>query len=346
MLNKGSGIFLTLIFILFLTPSFARELPAGPVQSLLGPGGRLYRHESFTTWEHGVSHERYQVFEPAGPVAAKAGLIVLLHDWMTTEPGYYAAQIRHLCRSGWVVLFPHYQGTGQLAEYWHANVVRTAKDYLQQAFARKGTEVDRSKVAVLGHGAGAILAANLAATADYFGLPTPLAVMLVMPHQRSLKLLDLSGISRRTRMVILSGDQVDEYNAQDARTIFYAADRVSTDNKAFITALSDFYGQPPLVADELAPLTPEEPQFERFIVQNRHDYVKLFREQFHAHTLRTCSIDSFDWFGSFRLFDALTHAVFTLDTDLEAFKKAPELRFMGYWSDGRKLKGLIVTDRP
>lgn len=337
---------LLLVFAAVAMLAGAKELPAGPVQSMLGPGGRLYQHGNFSAWESGLAHERYHVFEPAEPAAKKAGIVLLIHDWLTSDPGYYMGQIRHLCRCGWVVVFPYYQGTGQFTRYWHANVVRSTKDFLQQAFARRGVELDHSRFAIIGHGAGAVLAANVAATSDYFGLPVPLALMMVMPHQRSLKLLDLTGISRRSRMIILTGDRVDEENARAAREIFYAADRVKTENKAFITALSDFYGQPPLVADELAPLSPETPQFERFIVENRYDFVKLFREEFHANTLRTRDIDAFDWNAAFRLFDALTYATFTLDQDLSAFKKAPELRFLGYWSDGRKLKGLIVGDRP
>lgn len=342
------NIFRLILLLLAVVPTAAcaREVARGPVQSAMGPGGRNYLHADFTSWESGIAHERYQVFEPTGPAPASAGVVVLLHDWMATNPGYYLGQIRHLCRSGWVVVFPYYQGTGQFARFYHTNVVRSVKDFLQQAFARQKIEINRDRFAIIGHGAGGVLAANLAASSDYFGLPVPLALMVVTPYQRSIKLLDLTGISRRTRMIILCGDRVQEPVAQAAREIFYAADRVKTENKAFITALSDYYGQPPLVADELAALTPEEPEYERFIVENRNDFVGLFKEKFHARSLRTSHIDAFDWNGTFRLFDALTYATFTLDSDLSAFKKAPELRFLGYWSDGRKLKGLIVGDRP
>ncbi len=347
-MSRFKKVIFFLLALAFLPAGYVQgnELPAGPVQSMLGPGGRLYGHGGFTHWEAGIAHERYQVFEPALPAAVKAGVVVLLHDWMTTSPEYYLGQIRHLCRSGWVVVFPRYQGSGQFTRFLHTNTVRSIKDFLQQAFARQQVEIDRDRFAIIGHGAGAVLAANVAASSDYFGLPVPLALMLVMPQQRTLKLLDLTGISRRTRMILISGDKVKEEVAQVAREIFYAADRVKTDNKAFITALSDFYGQPPMVADELAPLTPELPEYERFIVENRYDFINLFREKFHANSLRIRHIDAFDWNGTFRLFDALTHAVFGLDTDLTAFKKSPELRFLGYWSDGRKLNGLIVGDRP
>lgn len=324
----------------------AGELHYGPVQPAIGPGGAMYQHETLTTWERGLNHERYQVFEPSGPAIEKAGLVILLHDWLTEDPEYYMGLIRHLCRRGMVVVFPRFQGTGSPDADYHPNIVRSVKDFLLQAFARQQTQIDLNHVVIIGHGAGGILAANLAASTDYFGLPRPGALLIITPHQRSLKLLDLTGISRQTRMVLVSGDQVDPVNDQTAREVFYAADRVKSDNKAFITVLSDFYGQPPVIADELAPLSPERPIYERMLVRRRHEFVKMFREQRVASSLRTQAIDAFDWFAVFRVYDALEQAAFIKQAGLNLFKDTPELRYMGYWSDGRKLKGLLVTDRP
>jgi hypothetical protein len=57
-------------------------------------------------------------------------------------------------------------------------------------------------------------------------------------------------------------------------------------------------------------------------------------------------MDAFDWFATFRLFDALLQVTFSENFELNPLKDSPELRFMGYWSDGKKLKGLIAGDRP
>ncbi len=323
----------------------AGELRYGPVQSTEGPGGNMYQHESFATWESGLNHERYQVFEPTGPTRGQAGLVILLHDWLCEDPEYYMGLIRHLCRRGMVVLFPRFQGTGSFAADYHANIVRSVKDFLLQAFARKGTQINHGHVAIIGHGAGGILAANLAASADYFGLPAPVSLMVITPHQRSLKLLDLTGISRKARMIVISGDQVDPANDLIAREIFYTADRIKSGNKMFVTVLSDFYGQPPLIADEMAPLSPERPIYERLVVKRRHEFVNTFRERRVAGSMRSQHIDAFDWFAIFRVFDALEQTS-AQQTSLNIFKNSPALRFMGYWSDGRKLKGLIATDRP
>lgn len=343
----GKTFFLAAALLLFSSaPMISAELPAGPVQSLVGPDGSIYNHESFTQWDFGKQHEKYHVFQPDQPSVKKAGLVILLHDWFAADPQFYAGLIRHLCRRGWVVLFPLYQGTGTLENTWHINVVRTAKDFLLQIFARKEIEIDRQKVFIIGHGAGAVLGANLAASADYFGIPAPAGLMFLMPNRGSIKLLDLSGISRKAKMVMITGDSVEEPNEHAAREIFYAADRVSSDNKIFVTVLSDHYGQPPLLADDLAPLSPERPEYERLIVKRRYEFVNMFKEKFHARSLRASHVDAFEWFVVFRFFDSLAGIIEGRPSGINIFKNTLELRFMGYWSDGRKLKGLIVTDRP
>lgn len=344
-------LFFCLLILLFSSLSSsslcARALVSGPVQPTLGPGGSQYAHEKINVWQSGISEEQYWVFEPDSPKPKKPGLVIFLHDWLASDPGYYMAWIRHLCRKGWVVLFPKYQGSGELDKTWFFHVARSAKDFLMQNFKRKSLELDREKFAIIGHGAGAILASNLAAADSYFGLPRIKALFLLMPHQKTLKLYDLSAISRDAKMIIVTGDRMHERNEETAREIFYAADRIKTRNKIYVSVWSDFYGHPPLVADELAPFAPELPEFERLVVRYRYDFLKLAKDRFHAHTIRTSPVDAFDWFVSFRLFDALAQSAFsTQKPELNPLKDSAELRFMGYWSDGRKLKGLIGGDRP
>ncbi len=337
-----------IVLLVFLWPAFilARVPASGPVQTIEGPGGKSYLHQSFSTWEQGKQQNRYQVFEPSEPQAKKSGLVILLHDRFSTDSQYYAGLIRHLCRRGWTVLFPLYQGLSSPEKDWHINAAYATRDFLMQSFYKKKTELDKSRVIIIGHGSGGVLAANLGATSDYFSLPKPSAIMSLMPSQGNIKLLDLTGISRTTRLLIVSGDRISPENDNIGREIFYGADRIKSDNKVFVTVLSDFYGQPPLVADESAPLSPEKPEYERLIVRRRNEFVNIYPEKFLAPTLKAAHIDAFDWFVVFRFFDMLAHSINQNIRHLKDFKNTPEFRFMGYWSDGRKLKGLIISDRP
>lgn len=110
-------------------------------------------------------------------------MIVLLHDWMTPDSGYYLGFIRHLCRAWPELLFSLLPGFGAICRFLHSNAVRSIKDFLLQAFARQKVEIDRDRFAIIGHGAGGVMAANVAASSDYFGLPVPLALMIMMPHR-------------------------------------------------------------------------------------------------------------------------------------------------------------------
>ncbi|MGI6446296.1 MAG: hypothetical protein ACOX2I_11480 [Candidatus Ozemobacteraceae bacterium] len=340
----------TVLLLIYLAAAvvfaYAKEPARGPVQSIDGPGGSFYAHESITHWESGKNHERYQVFEPASPSVKKAGFVLMIHDRMTPDPEFYLGQIRHLCRKGWIVLFPFYQGTNQFERHYMFNVIRSTKDFMLKIFARGKIELDTSKFAITGVGCGAVLAVNTAACADYFGLPKPLAIMPVMPEHGFFKLLDLTGISRESRLLIISGDKAAPPNAQLAHDIFYTADRVKINNKALVYVLSDYYGQPPLMADQLSPLSPEKPNYEKFLVANRNTFIKAYKDEFSAPYTQGKPIDAYDWKVTYRLFDVLTDLTFNHNTDLAHLKKSKDLKNMGYWSDGKKLKNLIITDRP
>ncbi len=348
-ISKSSLILISLAILLsfFSTPLFAKRVKYGPVQEIAGPGGREYQHKSFTTWESGIfPHERYLVFEPSEPTPDKAGFVLFIHDLMSNSPQYYMGQIRHLCRKGWIVVFPFYEGTDQPTKHYMFNIIRSVKDYLQRSFERNKMQTDHTKFAIFGHGSGAVLAADTASTYDYFGLPIPKVLLISMPNRTYIKLLNLQGISRETRMAVITGDKVPEDDAIVAQEIFYTANRVRTANKIFITVQSDYYGQPPLIADRSAVLSPENPPKQRVIVNRRNEYIHAYKSQHLAPYIKADDIENLDWRADFRVFDMLSIAAFNLNSDLRPMKKSEELRSMGYWSDGRKVKPLIITDRP
>ena len=347
-LNKFFKKTVTLVSLILICNSCeAVKVKYGPAQEYAGPGGKEYSHNSFTTWESGIfPHERYLVFEPAEPSLEKAGVVLIIHDLMTPLPQYYMGLIRHLCRKGWIVLFTYYQGTDQPTKHYMFNIIRSFKDFLQRSFERNKIQVDYGKFAIFGHGSGGVLAADVAASYDYFGLPIPRVLLVSMPDRTYLKLLNLAGVSKETRMAVITGDRVPEEDYQTARDIFYTANRVKTVNKIFITVQSDYYGQPPLIADRTSGLSPEYPQKERVIIQKRNEYINTYKSNYFAPHLKADDIENFDWRVDFRVFDMLSIATFNLNSDLTPMKKSEELRSMGYWSNGKKVKPLIITDRP
>jgi hypothetical protein len=53
-----------------------------------------------------------------------------------------------------------------------------------------------------------------------------------------------------------------------------------------------------------------------------------------------------DYFGTWKLFDALTDAAFNGKNREYALGNTSQQRFMGVWSDGVPVKELKVTDKP
>jgi hypothetical protein len=56
--------------------------------------------------------------------------------------------------------------------------------------------------------------------------------------------------------------------------------------------------------------------------------------------------DALDFYGFWKLFDALTDAAFYGKNRVYALGNTPQQRYMGAGSDGRPVKELVILDRP
>jgi hypothetical protein len=85
-----------------------------------------------------------------------------------------------------------------------------------------------------------------------------------------------------------------------------------------VTLSSDDHGEPALLADHFVPLT------------NGLDV----------------SLDALDWYGTWKLTDALMACAFGGEWCEVALGNTPEQRYMGAWSDGVPVTEAVVTDDP
>ncbi len=65
-----------------------------------------------------------------------------------------------------------------------------------------------------------------------------------------------------------------------------------------------------------------------------------------ATRLDTMMVNALDFYGTWKLFDALCDAAFYNKNREYALGNTPQQRFMGLWSDGVPVKELKVTDKP
>ena len=345
---------LTLV-LLSLTTGFSQGVTP-PLQPSSGPGGSQYSHTSVTRNRYGKGGQEYWIYEPDSPKPRTAPVVVLLHGWGGMNPLYYGAWIDHLVKRGNIVIYPRYQASllTPLRDFT-PNTLAAVKDALGRLQTEKGhVTPDLNKFAAVGHSMGGLLAANLAALAAESKLPRVRAVMSVEPgiteSPINFALADLKKIPADTLLLALAGDQDSLVRDTDAKRIYYESTRISAANKDFITLVSDTHGSPSLIASHRAPTALDKsydsgeglsgtPAGTSDPIGDAPQVKRRVRPE-------TMMVNALDYYGTWKLFDALTDAAFAGRNREYALGNTPQQRFMGRWSDGTLVKELIVTDKP
>jgi len=308
-----------------------------PDQPLTGPGSSDYGHSNVAKSFLGDGLTAYYIFEPADPQPATAPVVVFMHGYGATSPNTYAGWINHIVRKGNIVIYPVYQTALDTppAEY-----TPSALAAVVDAYQRLGSEghvgADPTKLAFVGHSAGGVLAANLAAEAGQAGLPAPRAVLLAhasdvreggwFDFQGSLlDAVDYSRIADDALMlgIIANGDLI----ASDAatRTIFDAAPQIPSKNKEILVHYADSRGWPVMKADHFSPAS----------------YLPDFVSESGLLSMITRSgslPDAVDYLGYWKWLDALIDTAFEGGNRKYAFGGTAEQTFMGQWSDGTPVR--------
>jgi pimeloyl-ACP methyl ester carboxylesterase len=369
------------LFMLALgtVPAVAQARP--PEQPASGPGGKQAAHNAVIKNVYDKDGEEYWLYEPDRPRPRTAPVIVFLHGWGGTNPAVYGAWLDHLVRRGNIVIFPRYQISllTPISEFTPNALaaIKNALKRLQTENGHVGPELD--KFAVVGHSMGGLLTATVTALAAENGLPRVRAMMSVEPGRTwnsitlfNFELPDLSKIPGDTLLLAVAGDNDGVVDDRDAKRVYYESTRVSVANKDFITLVSDSHGKPALHGNHSAPtaLDASYDNGERDPREIKAGGGKTttggVRERMPARrnnrgaTERATGADStdarsfaarfgtdaMDYYGTWKLFDALCDAAFYGRNRQYALDNTPQQRFMGKWSDGTPVKELKVTDRP
>ena len=341
-----------------------------PGQPARGPGGADYPHGLVASRSVGENEGQYWLFFPDAPKPKRAPVVIFLHGWGAMEPAPYQGWIDHIVRKGSIVVYPRYQAvlrsppSGFMA---HTLAAVTA------AFAEltKKTDritADRAHVAVVGHGIGALLAANLAAEMIGLNLPAPAAVMCVEPGKTrgparsQCQLADMTKIQGTTLLLVLVGDRDRVAGDDDARRISHESASVPPENKDFLILSSDDHGSPALVANHFAPCAPgsdyENPELryrnnarQRELLRQRlaqrriggalpNDTTREFElaraagDVGAAQMIGDIGTDALDYRGTWRLFDALCDAAWRGGDRAACLGGGAAQIDMGDWSDG------------
>src|SRR5439155_18424842 len=126
--------------------------------------------------------------------------------------------------------------------------------------------------------------------------------------------------------LIVTGSDDQFAETRQAKPIFQGITRVPDERKRYVTLYSDDHGTPPLIADHAAPLSPRDDYGPAFTAQQqrRRAMVEMFTG------MRDGEIDALDYYGFWRLSDALCDAAFSGRT-IDAVVGSPERLAMGRW---------------
>ena len=355
---------LFLSLALFSMTILSSQAPTPPIQPASGPGGKQYIHTSVIKNRYGKGGQEYWIFEPDTPKpTAAAPLIVLLHGWGGMNPIYYGAWIDHLVKRGNIVIYPRYQASllTPITEFT-PNTLHAIKDGIERLKTEPGhVKADLNKFAAVGHSVGGLLAASVAALASDSGLPPVRAVMSVEPgiteSPINVPLADLAKIPAETLLLAVAGDQDTLVRDVDAKRVYYESTRVPESNKDYVTLVTDMRGTPGLQASHRAPTAqskdydsgegigggPAESSDRAGGLPTRRVDGPQGRR---AARLETMMVNALDFYGTWKLFDALCDAAFYGKNREFALGNTPQQRFMGVWSDGVPVKEMKVTDKP
>ena len=342
--------------LLSLSPRAVAQGPTPPQQPDNGPGGKHASHAAAIKNRYGQGGKEYWIYRPDRPKPTLAPVVIFLHGWGGTNPLYYGAWIDHIVKRGNIVIFPRYQSSLLTRrEDFIPNTLYAVKAAFEQLQNERGhVRPDLKKTAIVGHSLGGILAASVAALAGEERLPQMRAVMSVEPgltsNPANVPMADLRKIPSDTLLLSLAGDRDSFVKDDDAKRIYYESTQVSANNKDFVWLVSDERGRPRLVANHRAPTAPDKDydnnEGDLTARRSRGGPGPSADSEGSGESARTPAVDALDYYGLWKLFDALCDAAFYGKNREFALGNTPQQRFMGKWSDGTPVKELIVTDKP
>jgi pimeloyl-ACP methyl ester carboxylesterase len=310
------------------------EVVVGPPQPRFGPGGAQYAHDSVIMWDYAARPEGYWLFEPAEPRLDSAPVVIFNHGYGAYNPAIYGEWIRHLVRRGNIVVFPRYQKNlvSPKPANFPANVAAAIRDAFQQMENGDHARPIAGPLIMVGHSYGGTISAYLGVHYADYDLPQPMGIMTVSPGTglfKGARLDDYAAMPADTRLLIVVSDNDRTVGDELGLLLFNTA--VNTPMRNFLRQYPDDHGQPPITAGHNQAYSLYLP------FDNGVRNVSFRRAQLTATT------DAVDYFGYWKLFDALVDCVRRGENCPYAFGGGLEQTSLGAWSDGSPVRPLEAT---
>jgi acetyl esterase/lipase len=307
--------------------------PSPPTQPASGPGGTETPFPAARAIKYGPDPGGFWIWEPttgagdaAPPAPGPFPLVIYFSGCCADATGTYPTPeevdpwLSHLARQGYVVVAPvyHEDPTLQDTKALYPLVLEDAQALLSlalQELEQPGhAGIDPDHTAAIGFSDGGWPALGYSAQAAAAGLPVPRALFLTAPCAGQCGEIPqlLPRLSAGVKALMLTYDH-DSVARDGPRLLWEAFTSLPVADRDFVLMRSDGHGSPMLWA---------------------------------THETTYQEVDAFDWYGLWKLSDALFACTFRGAWCEYALGNTPQQRFMGVWSDGVPVTALEVTDAP
>lgn len=299
--------------------AFPHRGPIAPIDTGFGADG-TWEMVADTVPARFMKHRPVYVYRPAGAKTPRP-VVFLFPAFLSWEPGSYKHLIQHLVSRGNCVVFPAYR----LAQFPYQR--RTYKRLFTGAVAGMqslGSIADTTRIGFAGHSFGGSAIPPFAwrclrergwgANGTFMYIMAPFFMFRCRQER-------LEDFPEHVKMIVQVYEDDDCNDHRMAKDIFEAI-TIPRENKDFIIVRSDTCPTTGyrLVADHGVPFSEEDSEGE---------------------------IDGADFYGVFRLIDALAAHTFAGDSNAGAValgNGSPLQRYMGMWPDGTPVRPSVVSD--
>lgn len=299
---------------------------------ITGPGSANYLHQEVAFHDYADKEDGYWLFEPASPKPKTTNLIVFLHGYGGYNPMIYGQWIKHLVKKGNTVIYPRYQRNvlSPSPKKFSKNVVTAIKDALTLiADSDKHIPVNLASLCLVGHSYGGIIGANISVNWKDFEIPKPKGIFLCAPGTGPFnagKLETYEAMPTDIKLLVMVNE--NDYIVGDEMGVKIFETATNTPQRNLIRQYSDYDNG----------------------ISAGHNESYCVDEDFDTGTwnyttkkaLRVSKLNAVDYYGYWKLFDALIDCSRVGENCQYAFGNTPEQRNLGSVVDGELVRELEV----